>query len=57
MQNKHILINEADKGSTIVVKDHKDYLNNAVAHLSDQTIYKLLETDISPMLKQNIIAY
>ena len=54
IQNKHIVINKADKGSTIVVEDRDDYIRNAMTHLNDLTTYKSLATDITPTLKHEI---
>lgn len=54
IQNKHIVINKADKGSTIVVEDRDEYISNAMTHLNDPTVYKPLTEDISPLLKQKI---
>ena len=31
--NPHIIINKADKGSTIVVEDREEYIRNAMMHL------------------------
>ena len=55
MQNPHIIINKADKGSTIVVEDREDYIHNAMLHLNDPTVYKPLNNDISPTLKETIV--
>lgn len=42
IKNPHIVINKADKGSTIVVEDREDYVRNAMSHLNDPTVYKPL---------------
>ena len=55
LKNPNIIINKADKGSTIVVEDREDYIRNAMSHLNDPTVYKPLSEDVSPMLKQLII--
>ena len=55
MENRHIIINKADKGSTIVVTDREDYVRNAMTHLNDKSVYKPLDTDLSPTLKQTIV--
>ena len=50
IQNTNIVINKADKGSTIVVEDKDEYIHNAMTHLNDRTVYKPLTEDISPKL-------
>ena len=55
IQNPHLVINKADKGSTVVVEDRTDYIKNAMAHLNNPEVYKPLVEDISTTLKQNII--
>ena len=52
--NPRIVINKADKGSTIIVEDREEYIRNAMAHLNDPSIYKPLHNDISPTLKEVI---
>ena len=52
--NPHIIINKADKGSTIIVEDREEYIRNAMMHLSDATVYKPLHNDIPPTLKEAI---
>ena len=52
--NPHIIINKADKGSTIVVEDRQEYIRNAMVHLNDPAVYKPLHNDISPTLKEVI---
>ena len=42
MANPHIVINKADKGSTIVVEDRVDYIKNAMIHLNDPSVFKPL---------------
>ena len=37
-----MLINEADKGSTIVVQDRSEYIAVAMKHLNDKTTQKPL---------------
>ena len=55
IKNPHIVINKADKGSTIVVEDRSEYIANAMLHLNDPTVYKPLDEDISPTLKESIM--
>jgi hypothetical protein len=49
-----IIINKADKGSTIVVEDREEYISNAMVHLNDPAVYKPLQNDISRTLKETI---
>ena len=55
IKNPHIVINKADKGSTIVVEDRDEYISNAMLHLNDPIVYKPLDEDISPTLKESIM--
>ena len=55
INNPQIVINKADKGSTIVVEDRDEYIRNAMLHLNDPNVYKPLHNDISPTLKETII--
>ena len=41
----HIVINKADKGSTIVVEDRSEYIANPMLHLNNPTVYKPLDED------------
>ena len=52
INNPHIVINEADKGSTIVVEDRDEYIKNAMLHLNDPNVYKPLHDDITPILRE-----
>ena len=45
--NKNIVINKADKGSTIVIEDKEDYIQNAYEHLNNPTVYQELDNDDS----------
>ena len=45
MCDKDLVINKADKGSTIVVQNRADYVKAALEHLNDPTTYKLLDGD------------
>ena len=54
INNPHIVINKADKGSTIVVEDRDEYISNAMVHLNNPNVYKALHTDISTTLKDLI---
>ena len=55
IENPYIVINKADKGSTIVVEDRDKYISNAMLHLNDPTVYKPLAEDISPTLKESTL--
>ena len=44
-KNTDIVINKADKGSTIVIQNRTDYINEAMIQLNDTTTYKLLTGD------------
>ena len=41
--NPDLVINKADKGSTIVVQDKNDYIRNALEHLNDPHTYRVLD--------------
>ena len=41
--NPNLVINEADKGSTIVVRHRDDYIREGLEHLSDPNTYQLLD--------------
>ena len=43
--NNDLVINKADKGSTIVVQNKTDYIIDALEHLSDSATYKELNGD------------
>ena len=47
INNPHLVINKADKGSTMVVEDRDECINNAMLHLNDPDVYKLLHKGIS----------
>ena len=49
-----LIINKADKGSTIVVQDRNDYIADAMNHLNDQTTYKPLRENTTHKLKEQI---
>ena len=42
---KDLVINKADKGSTIVVQNRTDYIKTALEHLNDPVIYMVLDDD------------
>ena len=41
--NPDLVINKADKGSTIVVQDKNDYIRNSLEHLNDPHTYRVLD--------------
>ena len=43
--NTDLVINKADKGSTIVVQNRTDYINDALEHLNDPNTYRELDGD------------
>ena len=44
-ENNNIIINKADKGSTIVIQNKTDYINEAMQHLNDKHTYLPLPGD------------
>ena len=54
MSRTDIVINKADKGSTIVVIDRDDYVRDALEHLADQSVYQQLASDTTGDTKQMI---
>ena len=50
-----VVINKADKESTIVVQDRSEYIAEAMKHLNDQTTYKPLKENITYKLKDLIL--
>ena len=49
-----IVINKADKGSTIVIMNKSDYIDRGNKHLSDTSTYEPLQQDITNELKREI---
>ena len=54
VNNPMLVINKADKGSTIVVQDRSEYIAEAMKHLNDQTTYKPQKENITHKLKDLI---
>jgi len=48
------VINKAVKGSTMVVQGRKQYIKDGLGHLTNISVYKPLDTDITPMIKAEI---
>ena len=46
-ENKLIVVNKADKGSTIVVQNKADYIENGLKHLDNPTVYQKLASDMT----------
>ena len=46
-ENKLIVVNKADKGSTIVVQNKADYIENGLKHLDNTTVYQKLTSDMT----------
>ena len=42
IHNHNLIINKAEKGSTIVVEDRDEYIRNAMEHLNNPDVYKPL---------------
>jgi len=53
-QRTDIVINKADKGSTIVILTRSTYIHRGMNHLADEATYEPLLEDISGELKTNI---
>ena len=49
-----IVINKADKGSTIVIQDIKNYIADGLSHLANTSVYRYLQKDISTETKRDI---
>lgn len=43
--NPNLVINKADKGSTVVVRHRDDYIREGLGRLSDPNTYQLLDKD------------
>ena len=54
INNPTLIINKADKGSTVVVQDRSDYITEAMKHLADPKTYKQLQENITHKLKEVI---
>ena len=55
LKNEHeVIINQADKGSTIVLLDRQTYVEEGYKHLTDPETYTRLECDITDKIKQTI---
>ena len=54
MKRTDIVINKADKGSTIVVLDRNQYIKDGLTHLSNENVHKPLTRDITPDVKTKI---
>ena len=55
LKDKGLIINTADKGSTVVVQDRATYTHNAkTKHLNDTSVYKLLKKNPTDDIKTTI---
>jgi hypothetical protein len=52
--NKQIVINKADKGSTVVVVNRDDYIKDGLKHLDNPSVYRKLKTDATHMIYHKI---
>jgi len=52
--NQNLVINSADKSSTVVVQNKEDYIRENLEHLNDQTTYQPLEGDPTDHICQQI---
>ena len=52
--NDQIIINKADKGSTVVVLNKADYIKEGIKHLCDPSVYRKLNNDITDLTKIEI---
>ena len=55
MMTKNIIIKKADKGSGIVVENTTEYVQNGQGHLTDKSVYKRVDRDISMPIKSPIV--
>ena len=49
-----IVINKADKGSTIVIQDVENYISDGLTHLTNPAVYRHLQKDSTPEIKKDI---
>ena len=55
MDDNSIVINKADKGSTIVVQNHTDYAQKGLAHLNDEAVYMRLPHDTTEFVEMKVV--
>jgi hypothetical protein len=55
--NKQIVINKADKGSTIVVVNRDDYIEDGLKHLDNPSVYRKLKTDATHLTHHKILSF
>ena len=53
--NTDLVINQADKGSTIVVQNRADYIKDALQHLNDPNTYRMLDGNPTSDICQGIM--
>lgn len=54
LKHNNIIINKADKGSTIVVQDKLDYIKDDLSHLNDPTTYRKVNKNTTEDTKKEI---
>lgn len=54
MKDHNLIINRADKGSTIVVRNRKDYIQEGLEHLSDTNTYLRLDEDMTDQVATTV---
>ena len=52
--NDQIIINKADKGSTVVLQNKNDYITEGLKHLCDPIVYRKLNVDTTNQTKNEI---
>ena len=55
--NNQIVINKADKGSTIVIVNRNDHIEDGLKHLDDPTVYRKLKHDTTPTVYFKIMSF
>ena len=56
-ENENIVINKADKGSTVVVVNKSDYIEEGLKHLDDPNVYRKLTRDTTPEIYAFIMRF
>ena len=51
------MINKANKGSTVVVLNKKDYIEEGLKHLDSPYVYKQLKSDTTPFIRSFIMRF
>lgn len=53
--SKIIVIDKADKGSTIVIQNKQDYIEQGLKHLSDTQTYQELDRDTTKEVADKVV--